>query len=160
MSNIKPRAKWVADFPHARLSYAEVATIIGNEVMAGKLGRDVRLRWFGEIDEIKKNDLLFSVLDRGHWSMYYPNGGKTCYKFASVKWHDPDLQKYDYMVWTNLGSDHKTITMTVFRLHSRTRDDESRDNIIATIDLDFEYLDSLGALHYDGTDEEWGKVED
>lgn len=159
MSTIKPRVKWVADFPHARLSYAEIAAAVANEVMAGKMGDDVTVRWADGVDETAKNDLLFSVLRRDRWSMCYPGGSKTCYKFTSVKWHDDGLQEWDYMAWATLGERRDVITLTIIRLQPRSWN-ESRDRVIATIDLDLDYLDSLGALRYEGTDEEWDRVED
>jgi hypothetical protein len=160
MASMTPRMKWVAEMDNARLHYSDIATILGHEIMAGKLCGSSLLKWYGDISESDKNDVMFSVLAASEWTMCYPKGKKTCFQFRSVKHPSPVAYRngkeiYDYMFWAYVPQDAKDTIHCV--LFSR---DLARDKVIASIDLDLDYFDFLGSLDFGGTDEQWDLVED
>ena len=156
MATIKPRMKWVAEMDNARLSYAEVAAILGHEIMADKLGEETSVKWFGDVSEKEKTRILFSVLGcRNGGSMQYPKGKKTCYKFNAcdseyTRWRD-GKEVYDYMFWANIDPADKGCVNCTLIKHGR---------VIASVDLDMDYFEFLGSLDFGGTDDEWNLVED
>lgn len=158
MAAIKPRMKWVAELDNARLSFADIATILGHEIMAGKLGEETSIKWFGNVTEKEKTRILFSVLGgRGGWSLAYPKGKKTCYKFnAYDRYDDHDEYRngerlYDYVFWANIDPERRNVVnCTLIK----------RGKVIASVDIDMDYFDYLGSLEFGGEDSEWNLVED
>ena len=156
MATIKPRVKWVAEMDNARLSYAEVAAVLGHEIMAYKLGEETSIKWFGYVSEKEKTRILFSVLGcRNGYSMWYPKGKKTCYKFnAYDSEHTRECggkEVYDYMFWANIDPADKDVVNCVLM---------KRDRVIASVNLDMDYFEFLGSLDFGGSDDEWNLVED
>lgn len=152
MATIKPRMKWVAEMDNARLSYAEVAAVLGHEIMADKLGEETSIEWYGNVPEEEKTRILLSVLGcRNGYSVWYPEGKKTCYKFNAYDSECTRRQVYDYMFWARINSADRGVVNCGLMKHGR---------IIATVNLDMDYFEFLGSLDFGGSDDEWDLVED
>lgn len=163
MATIKPRMKWVAELDNARLSFAEIAAILGHEIMAGKLGEETSIKWFGDVTEEEKTRVLFSVLGgRGRWSLAYPNWGKkTCYKFDAYDHRDRDAYEYiggerlyDYVFWANIDPEKRDVVNCTLIKRGKV------SKVIASVDIDPDYFEYLGSLEFGGEDRDWELVED
>lgn len=158
MATMKPRQKWVAELDNACLSYAEVAAILGHEIMASKQGEDSIIEW-RDTRESVKTDVLLSVLAVNRWCMSYPKGKRTCFKFNSYKNHKAVYRNgkdtYDYMFWSSVSVDDKTaIDCVLIECSCNTQ------RVIARMTLDEDYMMFLGTLDFEGSDEDWDRVED
>lgn len=162
MATIKPRMKWVAELDNARLSFADIAAVLGHEIMAGKLGEKTSIKWFGDVTEKEKTRVLFSVLGgRGGWSLAYPKGKKTCYKFNAYDHYDYGADEYrngeklyDYTFWANIDPEKRDVVNCTLIKCGRVY------RVIASVDIDMDYFEYLGSLEFGGEDREWDLVED
>lgn len=158
MATMKPRQKWVAELADAHLSYAEVAAILGHEIVASKQGDESIIEWRTEYESVK-TDVLLSVLAAKRFCMFHPNGKHTCFKFNRydsdrVSYRD-GKEVYDYMFWASISLDDKTAIDCVLVEHVG-----NTDRVIARMTLDEDYMMFLDALDFEGSEEEWGRVED
>lgn len=162
MATMKPRQKWVAELDDARLSYAEIAAILGHEIVTAKQGGESIIDWYF-INEFVKTDVFLSVLAAKRWKLSYPKGKSTCFEFDSYKNPETKCGDYDYTFRASVSEDDKTdIDCVLTRCTNVTQENGHRTivRVIARMTLDQEYMTFLGALGYKGSDDEWDRVED
>lgn len=150
------RLKRVVEMRDWRLSYAEIAAIVGHEIAAELSGLGSDIVWSSlslgprDVPREAKEEIMFSLLAARRWKMWY-EGDVTVFDFDSARNIFP-AAVYDYRV--KVVPDGGTATLSIDS-HSC-----SPHCLHAEITLDEDYFDFLGTLRYEGADEEWSEVED